>query len=132
VKDSLLVGLGTEYTFYSVWRQSDLTLFGEYLGDSSGGNPGDFPQLQNDAFLGARWMLNDQSRQQLESGLLFDLEDSDSYVWRATYNRDFTDNITLEAQYTNSFGFFFDPTRDEDGDGALSLAMRFNFGRRQT
>jgi hypothetical protein len=127
LEDSLLVGLGTEYTYYTVWRQSDLTLFGEYLADTSGGNPGDFPQLQNDVFLGARWMLNDQSRQQLEAGLLFDVEDSDSYVWRATYSRDLTNNITLDARYTNSFGFFFDPTRDEDGDGAVSLALRFNF-----
>jgi hypothetical protein len=125
VPKSTLYAAGLEYTLSSVWGHSDLTLFGEYLGTSGG--PQQYQPLRNQVFIGTRWALNDQRKQRVEVGTVRDTKHRRSYLFRARYERDLTDRLSLGLTYTDTYGFFFDTERDEDESGAVRLFVRYNF-----
>lgn len=127
IASSFLFATGVEYTFSEVWQHSDLTFFLEYLGNSSTAGTGTFQVLQNDLFAGFRWNINDSDNQVLEGGLLQDLSNIQSRLYRVEYRRNLFDHYSFGVQYTNSFGFFADSDTDEDQDGAVNLYLRFNF-----
>jgi len=122
---ALLYALGTEYTISSVWRNSDMTLFVEYLASSH--NVSEIEQMQNDIYVAARWTISDHYKQILQAGLSKDLDRSQSYVYRVKYAASPIENIDAGIYYTYTKNYFPGPRYIENIDGVLHAFLKYNF-----
>ncbi|MEQ1527976.1 MAG: hypothetical protein ABL925_01570 [Methylococcales bacterium] len=127
LENIFLYTLGAEYTIPSIIGLSDLTLFAEYFGQIGSRGQVPFQALEDSLFTGLRWTANDQSRQQVEVGAVNNFNHVGTYLMRASYQRNLTDSLQLHISYTDSFGFFANPTIDEDRDGAFRVRLRYSF-----
>ncbi len=122
---ALLYALGTEYTFSSVWRNSDLTFFVEYLASSR--NVTEIEQMQNDIYVAARWTVSDHYKQILQAGSSKDMGHSGSYVYRVKYTVSPDENVDVGIHYTYARNYFPGPHHNEEKDGVLHVFVRYNY-----
>ncbi|MDE0309357.1 MAG: hypothetical protein OXI60_05935 [Acidiferrobacterales bacterium] len=87
---------GAERTFYSVFgSNTDITALGEWVYDSRG--PRSTESLDDDAFLGIRWALNDTQDTEFVVGYVADSR-YESATLSAEFNRRISDEYSLEVE----------------------------------